>query len=362
MSNFNASEYLENIINNKVEYNIDNPKLLNYLNLLSKKIEKQKGVYTILITLLLYKINFPKQDIRYHKKVLKNGFSGRTYDTKFVTPTLKKNSLPSMAASGYLTRSLEQPHPFDLSFPGKISDEEAKTCFLNIIDIFQSKPEYCRDILIFLINEGKKLRKQNYTIVKKIKAENKFSVDRIIKILKCYFYFKFGLSGGSKLPVISFYCLMKLIIKQNFKYKNMNLKKMGFHTTSDKTSKSAGDIEIFNKELCFEAYEIKFEHNIDNHLINIAYEKIKKFNPIRYFVLSTKFSRNNFEQKEIDKIKNEHGCEIIIGDYFEFLEKYLYTINSLEDFVNDFSKEISLDKELKIIHKKTWEKIIIENL
>ena len=49
------------------------------------------------------KIHDPNQDIRNHKVELKNGFSGRTYDTKFITPILKKNQLPSMAESAYLT-------------------------------------------------------------------------------------------------------------------------------------------------------------------------------------------------------------------------------------------------------------------
>ena len=51
--------------------------------------------------LLVKKIDDPKQDIRYHKVELDNGFSGRTYDTKFITPVLKRNQLPSMAESAY---------------------------------------------------------------------------------------------------------------------------------------------------------------------------------------------------------------------------------------------------------------------
>ena len=38
---------------------------------------------------------------------LENGFSGRSFDKKIVTPTLRKLKLPCMAESGWLTRSLE---------------------------------------------------------------------------------------------------------------------------------------------------------------------------------------------------------------------------------------------------------------
>ncbi len=47
--------------------------------------------------------------------------SGRSIETKFITPTLKELGLPSMAESGWLTRSLEQPYPYTFDYEGKIS-------------------------------------------------------------------------------------------------------------------------------------------------------------------------------------------------------------------------------------------------
>jgi DNA (cytosine-5)-methyltransferase 1 len=72
---------------------------------IAENVYNQKAVYTVLITLLVHKTLFPAQDIRYHQENLKGGFSGRTIDTKFITPTLKELGLPSMAESGWLTRS-----------------------------------------------------------------------------------------------------------------------------------------------------------------------------------------------------------------------------------------------------------------
>jgi DNA (cytosine-5)-methyltransferase 1 len=357
---FNPITYLEDLIKNDYLVKIDQKKLEDYVNVISSKIENQKGVYTILITLCLYKINNPSQDIRYHKKDLENGFSGRTYDTNFVTPTLKKFALPSMSESGYLTRSLEQQAAYDLNYPGKISDKEVKEAFLNIIDIFQKKPKYCRPILIYLINAAKIIKKSNYIEIKKIKKENKFTVNELIKIFNTYFYYKFGVSGGSKIPVICFYTLINLLMKQNIKYSSMTLKKLGFHTTSDLTSKSAGDIEIFHNDKCYEAFEIKFEHIIDEHMINIACPKIIKFNPQRYYILTTSNVKNNVGETLIQKIRNDHGCEIVIGNYFDFLEKYLFMLEDLNIFINNFSINVQQDKELKIIHKKIWMSIIAD--
>lgn len=82
----------------------------NDINAIASKCQKQKGVWTVLVTLLYYKHSHPEQDIRYHQSQLPNGFSGRTFDTHNVTPILEKLGLPSMAESGWLTRSLEQPY------------------------------------------------------------------------------------------------------------------------------------------------------------------------------------------------------------------------------------------------------------
>lgn len=357
ISSFSPTKYLQEIIDNNYSTNIKDKDLLKLLNDLNPKIENQKGIYTVLITLCLYKIQNPKQDIRYHKIELENGFSGRSYDTKNITPVLKKNLLPSMSESGWLTRSLEQAYPYDLNYKGKIQDETAKNSFLYIIDKIQKKPDICKDVLIHLINEGKKIKLKNFVKIKKIKKNNKFTVAEIINILKKIFFKKYNASGASKLPVIFFHLILENYIKDMGKYKNYNLKPLGSHTTSDRTSKSSGDIEIYDKDLLIESYEIKMGHKIDTHLINRAYEKIKKFNPSRYFILSTDFDKK-IEFKILDKIRKDHGCELIIGDYFEFVEKYLLLLNNLNIIVDEFSNKISLDKELKIIHKRTWNEII----
>ena len=357
ISNFSPTKYLQEIIDNNYSTNFKDKDLLKLLNDLNPKIENQKGIYTVLITLNLYKIQNPKQDIRYHKIELKNGFSGRSYDTKNITPVLKKNLLPSMSESGWLTRSLEQAYPYDFNYKGKIQDETAKNSFLNIIDKIQKKPNICRDVLIHLINEGKKIKLKNFVEIKKIKRNNKFTVSEIINILKEVFFKKYNASGASKLPVIFFHLILENYIKDMGRYRNYTIKPLGSHTTSDRTSKSSGDIEIYEKSLLIESYEIKMGHTINTHLINRAYEKIKKFNPNRYFILSTDFDEK-IKFEIISKIRNDHGCELIVGDYFEFVEKYLILLNNLNTIIDEFSKKISSDKELKIIHKKTWNEII----
>jgi len=74
--------------------------MMDFLKVITDNIDRNKGVYTVLITLMVHKLLEPEQDIRLHQSKMKNGFSARTIDTKYITPTLKELGLPSMAESG----------------------------------------------------------------------------------------------------------------------------------------------------------------------------------------------------------------------------------------------------------------------
>ncbi|MCD7740063.1 MAG: hypothetical protein LUH11_01785, partial [Candidatus Gastranaerophilales bacterium] len=126
-------------------------KINEYTKLISKKSIVQKGVFTVLITLAIHKILYPKQDIRLHQEKMKGGFSGRTIDTKYITPTLKELCLPSMAESGWLTRSLEQPFPYTLDYKGNIRDVEVKEAFLNLVDFIQKEPRDTENLVMSLL-------------------------------------------------------------------------------------------------------------------------------------------------------------------------------------------------------------------
>lgn len=84
------------------------------------KEETFKGVFTVLLTSLVYKCLHPEQDVRRHQANMENGYSGRSFDTKYVTPFMKqKRFLGAMKESGWLTRSLEQNIPYGLDFQEK---------------------------------------------------------------------------------------------------------------------------------------------------------------------------------------------------------------------------------------------------
>ena len=335
---------------------------LEYIKIIAKYSKKQKGVYTVLITLLVHKTLYPNQDIRYHQKNLPNGFSGRTIDTQYITPTLRELGLPAMAESGWLTRSLEQPYPYTLDYNGNISNKQVKEAFLNLIDFVENNPETTEIILRLLLHEIRKVIKNSQIKIIKLSDPEKFDIETIVHCLNYHFTFNYKTHGASKLPVLAFYAIYMQLIEEVERYKFCQLNPLGSHTASDKTSKTAGDIEILgsNKKLV-EAIEIKHGKPIDIQMVRIAKDKIIKFNPRRYCIFSSvniNDSDSHLIEEEVKKIRDIHGCQIIINGIVPTLKYYLRLITSMDKFLDNYSKLIEVDQELQTIHKSQWNKIL----
>jgi len=268
-----------------------------------------------------------------------------------------------MAESGWLTRSLEQPYPYNLDYEGKISNKAVKKAFLELIhsiEIEKINPKY---ILVELFIQIIELQKKNQIIIEPLVNPEKLTITQIMDTLDKQFGFKYKAFGGSKLPVIAFYAIYQILIHEISRYKNCTLKELGSHTASDRTSKSAGDIEIFKNNELFEALEIKLDKPIDSNILRIAKEKIVKYNPKRYYVLS--YIGILEEDKAIinqiiQEVKEKHGCQIIVNGVKDTLKYYMRLIDNLEEFYQLYSDLISIDSELKTIHKQKWNELTKE--
>ncbi|MGK7943211.1 MAG: DNA cytosine methyltransferase [Microcystaceae cyanobacterium] len=154
---------------------------LQFIENIATNSTKQKGVYTVLVTLLAHKILEPNQDIRYHQSWMQGGFSGRTVDTQYITPTLKELGLPSMAESGWLTRSLEQPYPYTLDYQGKINNKLVKQSFLQLIDFVEKEPNCAEDILLLLLQQVREVVKVNKIKIMKIDNPEKLEITTLVR-------------------------------------------------------------------------------------------------------------------------------------------------------------------------------------
>lgn len=340
-------------------------KVKNLISIIGEKLSSQKGVFTVLVTLITHKILIPKQDIRYHQSSMDDGFSGRTIDTKYITPTLKELGLPSMAESGWLTRSLEQPYPYTLDYNGKISNKKVKMAFLEILDYVQKRPSTSKNILRLLLYQAIAVKKRLIVPIVPLKNPENITIQNTIESLDHHFNTKYKIHGGSKLPVLAFYAIYQLLIDEIKRYESCSLAEIGSHTASDRTSKSSGDIEILKNGNYYESIEIKLDKAIDANMVRIAIEKIYRFNLERYYILSH-IGINNKEikviQKLIDETKEKHGCQIILNGVLPTIKYYLRLVDNTEQFIKVYSKLIEEDGELKRIHKTTWNDIIQSTL
>lgn len=332
-----------------------------FIKAIGEKINTQRGVFTVLVTLVTHKIINPVQDVRKHQSSLAGGFSGRTIDTSYITPTLKELGLPSMAESGWLTRSLEQPYPYNLDYNGKISNKVVKEAFLYTLDFVEKNPKSAENILRLLLFEAIQSRKESFVEIVPLDNPEKLTIENIIKSLNEHFRANYSTSGGSKLPVLAFFAIYKSLIIEIGRYKKCRLAEIGSHTASDRTSKTAGDIEIFKGKQLFEAIEIKLDKAIDATMVRIAIEKIMRFSPERYYILSyvgVKESDKLEIDGLIDGLKKEHGCQIIINGLLPTIKYYLRLLTFLEDFVLNYSVLVEDDSEIKKIHKEKWNELM----
>lgn len=332
--------------------------VVGFLYEILSKSESSKGVITVILTSLVYKILNPEQDIRNHQTSIPNGYSGRTFDSKYITPFLKSVKFPSMAESGWLTRSLEQKTPYDQNYSGAIKPDSLKIAFLKVIDFIQKGVDL-ENILSFLF-QGLIIQRNKQQI--DLAKPHNLPIERIIKILVKHFNGKYSSEGASRLPVLALYAAYQSLVVEAKRFDGKILLPMESHTSADSRSGRIGDIDIVDeKGKAFEAVEVKHGIPISVQLIKDAFEKFSTTQVNRYYLLSTadidSAEKENIE-KEIERIKNIHGCHVIANGLVSSLKYYLRLLSDTSVFIENYVNLLESDSALKFEHKKEWNNII----
>ena len=335
-----------------------NDNISKHLQEILNRSESAKAVLTVIITSLVYKIQNPEQDIRNHQTSIENGYSGRTFDTKYITPFLKSVKFPAMAESGWLTRSLEQKVPYDFNYSGAIRPDSLKTAFLETIDFIQ-KGNNIDKVLSFLF-QGLIIQRnaQQIDLAKPLNLP----IATIINLLSKHFDTKYSAEGASRLPVLALYAAYQCLVNETKRFEGKVLLPMESHTSADTRSGRIGDIDIVDeKERAFEAVEVKHGIAITAQLVRDAFEKFKTTQVNRYYLLSTAnidTSQTDEINKEIERIKNIHGCHVIANGLINSLKYYLRLLSETSEFISNYVDLIESDTALKYEHKKKWNEII----
>ncbi|MBZ0243485.1 MAG: hypothetical protein K8F24_09755 [Bacteroidales bacterium] len=322
--------------------------------------ESAKAVLTVVVTSLIYKIQHPEQDIRNHQTSIENGYSGRTFDSKYITPFLKSVKFPAMAESGWLTRSLEQKVPYDSHYSGAIRPSSLKTGFLETIDFIQ-KGDKLDEVLSFIF-QGLIIQRNSQQI--DLAKPLNLPISTIIDLLSKHFESKYSAEGASRLPVVALYAVYQCLINETKRFEGKHLLHIESHTSADSRSGRIGDIDIIDeKGRAFEAVEVKHGIPITVQLVKDAFEKFKSTQVNRYYLLSTanvEASQKIAVDQEIERIKNIHGCHVIVNGLTQSLNYYLRLLSSTSEFIENYVSLIEKDTALKFEHKKQWNTIISE--
>lgn len=336
------------------------PQLLKeWIDVIIDNSEKAKGVLTVVITGLAYKLLHPEQDVRKHQSSIPQGYSARTFDTKHITPFLKAHQFPAMAESGWLTRSLEQKVPYDENYPGAISPDNLKKAFLGIYDTTQSNPNLCKEILISILQ--KLIAKRDAQIVAIARPHN-LSIKEIINLLSDHFNWQYNSRGASRLPVLAIYAAYQTMMGQISRYNGKKLLTLACHTSSDTQSGRLGDIDIVDEDgNPFEAVEVKHGIPISHQIVLTAKSKIQPTTVKRYYILSTapiKDDDKDAIETDIKQIKNTHGCQLVTNGVLPTIKYYLRLLEDTPSFIDCYANLLAADSDIKFEHRKRWNQLV----
>ncbi len=314
-----------------------------------------RGVLAVLITLLLKKILDPDQDIRLHQAQMEGGFSGRGLDTSTITPFMKDMSFPYMSESGWLTRSLEQPLPYDLDYPGNFRNVGVKNAFLSLIDGVQRHDLPPQDVLVRIFTGLIEFRDRNANLV--LSRPVNLSVSEAVEKVKRHHGIQ--LQGAARLPVLSIHAVLSILTRELDRYQGCAILPLEHHTAADTQTNLIGDIHIVDSDgILFEGYEIKHNIPITSSMIQDSFEKLRT-TPVRRFYILTTHSRDDYSDfdPDVQRVADSHGCQLILNGVDRTLMYYLRLIRDTREFIHQYVSSLESDASVNFHLKEAWNEI-----
>jgi len=331
---------------------------------IAKQSENSRGVFTVVVTSCVQKIIDPKQDVRIHQKQLLGGYSGRLVDTKFVTPFLKDIGFPAMVESGWLTRSLEQSHPYDANYPGKIRDLQLKESFLQIFSAIELQGLSARDILYMLFKEVYELVEANKVTVDRAFGKGTWlQRSALLDIFDEHFSYPYpGAQGAARLPVLAIYACLTVMKIQGTLGSGLVPRKLGSHTAADFRSGALGDIELEDKDQSVRiAIEVKHDVVVTKELVRTSALKVKgKLVEQLHIVSSKPVIHDDVETVEAFRKEffKDFGSDISVFGTRQYLSALSSQIIKPEEVLDAYAGLLEDDAVIQGIHKKAWNHVV----
>ena len=273
------------------------------------------------ITLAIYKILHPEQDIRSHKVEYENGFSARGVDHNVTVPFLIQKGLPYNVDTHWLSQTLSYSQPYMPDVILKTVPKKVGPDFIITANMIQNADSTERVKKITILILEKMIEERNKGNIPLTKPKN-LSIDQIMEILH----------------------------RQRMK-------------TANRKSGTVGDIDLWENGRPIEAVEIKYEIPVGIAHVSEAIQKVQTESVERYFILSTaKPDSNEWDevQKLISDFRKSNGCEIIVNGVYETIKYYLRLLKSTNEFVNAYTELLAIDEDINYEHKGAWNAIFAE--
>ena len=331
------------------------------INRIMRRVESNQNiaVLSVLITLCVQKTMTPSQDIRYHQASMPGGFSGRSLDSKYITPFLRENDFPYMqSGSGWLTRSFEQAAPYTMEYPGRITPKSIKNDFLILVDRVEKKPNTAQACLREIFRQLVSFREKSQNIA--LSRPKNTSISTAVALVEKLW--NQDSSGLSRVPVIAVYAAYRCLVSEVGRYRNHVLLSLLPHNAPDQKTGRTGDIDLKDNSKIVEAVEIKHGVQINPELVSATIEKVKRTTVNRYYILSTNETLKDIE--EITKLTTDarinHGCEIIVNGVAATLKYYLRLVSRTDDFIEHFVSMLEKDDNVSYETKMAWDRVVDE--
>lgn len=292
--------------------------IIKDIDTLTDNIIKSWAPLKATIVSIIAKIKYPEWDTRKHQIQIGGKYSLRTIDKCYVSKLLYKYGLYDTPTEFALTRSFEKAEPFTKSYSGKISPQECKVAFLNIVEIINTlnDKELLYELLTYLLFFLKNRKETNTKLrtSQVISSKNLEMID-ISKMLNDIQ--RLG-SGSSVVPVIITHTLLSII--QPHLWIGVSIKPLKEHTSPDSHSQSYGDIEaIDNNSKTKIAIEIKHKIAIDDTIITIFDRKTRYEDiPLKYILTTANTEKRIVENNIcVDTMKSFVISYLQLGIFYE---------------------------------------------
>ena len=266
------------------------------------------------------------------------------------------------SGSGWLTRSFEQAHPYNLDYPGKITPVALRDAFLNVINEVEKEKhfDFASDHLRYVFCRLRKWREQN-SALKLAKPTNR-RIEEIIALVKKHWDSE--LPGVAKLPVLAVYAVYECLISEVSRYRDCRLRDLLPHTAADARTERLGDVDIESRVDggAIEAIEIKHEIDINASLIRTLRDKIAKAGVKRFYILSTREDIDSNDLTEMTNmlidIRRNYGCQVILNGVSNSIKYYLRLLSDTDRFLINYVSMVEADADIPFTLKSRWNEII----